>query len=133
MKPASTHPPCTDADLDRALRLESDGILPSSGFADAVMTAVRSEATAPAPLPFPWKRALPGLLAAVVALALLIAAIPTGLRSLSTVRSAPTSFDWQLLATTPFAHDSNGLVWLLASLAFSGVCLLLCRRFITQR
>jgi hypothetical protein len=132
MKPASTHPPCTDADLDRALRLESDGILPSSGFADAVMTAVHREAAAPAPIPFPWKRALPGFFAAVVALALLIAAIPTGLRSLSAVRSAPSSFAWQTLAA-PFAHDSNGLVWLLASLAFSGVCLLLCRRFVAQR
>ncbi|HEV8396145.1 MAG TPA: hypothetical protein VGQ37_17815 [Vicinamibacterales bacterium] len=54
-------------DLDRALSAEPD-IVPSSGFAAAVMESVRAEATAP-PLPFPWHRAWPlaaGLAAAVV-------------------------------------------------------------------
>jgi hypothetical protein len=47
-------------EIDRILSREG-GILPSSGFAVSVMDAVRREASAPAPIPFPWKRALPGL------------------------------------------------------------------------
>jgi hypothetical protein len=54
-------------ELDRALaNLSNDGaILPSSGFAASVMDAVRREALAPPPLPFPWKRALPCFAACV--------------------------------------------------------------------
>jgi hypothetical protein len=50
-------------DLDRVL-LEEEELVPSSGFAASVMDAVRQEAATPPPLPFPWKRALPGLAAA---------------------------------------------------------------------
>jgi hypothetical protein len=58
-----------DRDLDRALR-EREEIVPSSGFVAAVMEAVRQEEAASAPIPFPpipfpWKRALPGLMASV--------------------------------------------------------------------
>jgi len=54
-------------ELDRVFSNESE-IVPSSGFARSVMAAVRSEASAPPPIPFPWKRAMPGLLACVVAI-----------------------------------------------------------------
>jgi hypothetical protein len=54
-------------DLDRLLS-KDDVIVPSSGFAEAVMDAVLREAVTPAPLPFPWKRALPGIVAGVFAL-----------------------------------------------------------------
>ena len=47
-------------DFDRILSSE-EPIVPSSGFADAVMQAVRREAAAPPPISFPWKYALPGL------------------------------------------------------------------------
>jgi hypothetical protein len=39
-------------------------LLPSSGFAASVMERVRQEAALPAPIPFPWKRAIPLLLLA---------------------------------------------------------------------
>ena len=55
-------------ELDRVLSREP-GIIPSSGFVRSVMAAVRSEAAAPPPIPFPWKRAMPGLLACLVAIA----------------------------------------------------------------
>jgi len=55
-------------DLDRILSTEQE-IIPSSGFAASVMDAVRREAEAPPPIPFPWKRALLGLSAACLALA----------------------------------------------------------------
>ena len=54
-------------DLDRILSGEKE-ILPSSGFAASVMEAVRREATAPPPLGFPWKRALPGAIVSCLAL-----------------------------------------------------------------
>lgn len=57
----------TNQDLDRILSRE-DEIFPSAGFTARVMESVRSEATAPPPIPFPWKRALPGLVAVGVAL-----------------------------------------------------------------
>jgi hypothetical protein len=60
-----------DSELDRILS-EDETIIPSSGFADSVMEAVRREAQAPAPIRFPWKRALPGLAAGVVALSLIV-------------------------------------------------------------
>lgn len=54
-------------DFERILS-EEEEILPSSGFAASVMEAVRREAAAPPPIPFPWKRALPGLIVSVLAL-----------------------------------------------------------------
>ncbi len=60
-------------EMDRILSRE-DEILPSSGFAVSVMDAVRREAAAPPPIPFPWKRALPGLVAGGLALAVVLVA-----------------------------------------------------------
>jgi hypothetical protein len=60
-------------EIDRALSREDD-ILPSSGFAASVMDAVRREVAAPPPIPFPWKRALPGLVVAGVVLAVVLLA-----------------------------------------------------------
>jgi hypothetical protein len=57
----------TNEDLDRILSREEE-ILPSAGFGALVMESVRSQATAPPPIPFPWKRALPGLAAVGLAL-----------------------------------------------------------------
>ena len=61
-------------ELDRALANLSneDAILPSSGFAASVMDAVRREALAPPPLPFPWKRALPCFAACVFGVVALV-------------------------------------------------------------
>ncbi|MGP0099337.1 MAG: hypothetical protein ACLPHI_20045 [Terriglobales bacterium] len=63
-----------DDELNHILSGEGE-ILPSSGFAASVMDAVRREAAAPPPIPFPWKRALPGLLAGVSAVALVLVAM----------------------------------------------------------
>jgi len=67
-----------DEEVDRILSGEG-GIVPSSGFAAGVMDAVRREAAAPPPIPFPWKRALPGLAAWGVALVSLVLASITQL------------------------------------------------------
>jgi hypothetical protein len=49
-------------DLDRILSTD-DGIEPSSGFANAVMSQVHRVAAEPPPLPFPWGRFVAGVAA----------------------------------------------------------------------
>jgi len=49
--------------IDQILANEED-LIPSSGFLASVMERVNDEARMPAPLPFPWKRAIPGILLA---------------------------------------------------------------------
>jgi hypothetical protein len=50
-----------------AILASEEAIAPSSGFLAAVMEQVQEEARTPAPIPFPWKRAVPGfVLAAAV-------------------------------------------------------------------
>ena len=63
-----------DDDLDRLLSGKDD-IVPSSGFTANVMDAVRREATAPGAIPFPWLRAIPLAIAALVAVATLAIAL----------------------------------------------------------
>lgn len=53
--------------LDEILAAEEE-LIPSSGFLASVMERVRDEAAAPPPIPFPWKRALPGGLIAAALL-----------------------------------------------------------------
>jgi hypothetical protein len=66
----------TEHDEDQINRIlfREDEILPSSGFAVSVMDAVRREAAAPPPIPFPWKRAVPGLVVASLTAVLVLAA-----------------------------------------------------------
>jgi hypothetical protein len=60
--------PETEEDcLDQFFAAE-EVVLPSSGFTASVMDAVRAEAAGPPPIPFPWKRAWPGIIAAGAAL-----------------------------------------------------------------
>jgi hypothetical protein len=65
----------TNDELDRILSSKDDDILPSSGLAGSVMEAIHSGAITPPPIPFPWKRALPGLAASALALVGLLALV----------------------------------------------------------
>jgi len=64
----------SNPDLDRAIDQilgSEDEIVPSSGFFTSVMERVQEEAAvtvAPTPIPFPWKRAIPGILLALAVL-----------------------------------------------------------------
>jgi hypothetical protein len=53
--------------IDRILASEEE-LVPSHGFLAAAMERVREEAATPPPIPFPWKRALPGMLPLVGAI-----------------------------------------------------------------
>ncbi len=62
-----------DTNRTEPIETEIEGILateeelvPSSGFLAATMERVMQEAAMPAPMPFPWKRTLPGILILVV-------------------------------------------------------------------
>lgn len=74
-----------DDDLDRILSRDAE-IVPSSGFASSVMDAVRQEASEPPAIPFPWKRALPGMILALVAF---VSAVIVGFDQLVAAITAP--------------------------------------------
>ena len=56
------HSTMLDAKIEAILASEEE-LIPSSGFLGSVMERVQEEAVAPPPIPFPWKRAIPGILA----------------------------------------------------------------------
>jgi hypothetical protein len=132
MKTRTHRPPLTDADLDRALAPASDSILPSSGFAASVMAAVHEEQAAPAPIAFPWKRALPGLIAVLAAIAVLIVAVPAALRSAVAAAQQHQAASSLQGSLTSLAHSSNPTTWISASVILSLACLLFCRKLITR-
>ena len=106
-----------DADFDRILSKE-DEILPSSGFSASVMETVQREAAAPPPIPFPWKRALPGLCAAGVALvSVLVASILLLARGAAT---QPVPEQWRFaLASIAEASKNSGATWIMFALLLS--------------
>ena len=77
----------SDAEMDHIL-FRQDEILPSSGFTASVMEAVRREAAAPPPIPFPWKRALPFLVLAPLAL---LAVVVAGVTVIVQIGREPSS------------------------------------------
>jgi len=101
-------------EIDHLLSRE-DEILPSSGFAVSVMEAVRREAAAPPPIPFPWKRALPGLV--VAGLALVLVAVVVAVAQLD--KTAAPRFSTSLpSASAPLFQGNLGsaAVWTVLAL-----------------
>jgi len=121
-------------EIDRILSRE-DEILPSSGFAVSVMDAVRREAAAPAPIPFPWKRALPGLVVAGSALLLVLVAgivAITRLSAASTAAQIPMSW----LSQFPPALQrglGSAVNWILLSLLLTFVSVKVSMRLASGR
>jgi hypothetical protein len=106
-------------EIDRILSCD-DEVLPSSGFAASVMDAVRREAAAPPPIPFPWKRAVPGLLAGVCALILvLMAGVVAGAR-FATASRAPQLSTSMLAGVPSMLHGG-----IQAAVIWTGLALLL--------
>jgi hypothetical protein len=101
-----------DDDLDRILSRD-DEIVPSSGFVPAVMDAVRREAATPPAIPFPWRRALPGLGAWAVTLAAMVAAWLGWTGAPAGPETVPA------LAGLVEAADSLGAGWILLVLLMS--------------
>ena len=99
-------------EFDRIMSEEE--ILPSSGFAASVMEAVRREAAAPPPIPFPWKRALPGALFAAATLIGILAICLMKLFDSSSLAQPVSVSTWQLLLQVHFQWVLLGLAVVLA-------------------
>ena len=104
-------------EVDRILA-KRDDIQPSSGFAASVMEAVREEAAAPPPIPFPWKRALPMLMFAALALVVVVAVGAVSIIQFSrgevTSQIASSFWDWLPASARGSAGTSMG--WMAAAL-----------------
>lgn len=121
-------------EVDRILSHPED-VQPSSGFAASVMDAVRAEAAAPPPIPFPWTRALPVLLVGAIALIAVTIAGIAALVQISRETVAPelaTSW-WSALA--PFMRGVVGtdLAWTAAALLAAFVSVRVSMRLATGR
>jgi hypothetical protein len=129
--PQITDTDVAGTDLDCAFLADREAILPSSGFADSVMAAVHREAVLPAPIPFPWMRALPGFAAVIVAAVFLIIASVALLRSAPGEHAGSLSIGLQAIPE-PILHHGSQALWLAVSLAISVASLLFCRRLISS-
>jgi hypothetical protein len=98
-------------ELDRLLS-EDDMLIPSSGFAAAVMNAVLREAAMPTPLPFPWKRALPGIVGGAITL---IGAICGGAVMFSEAQVLPPDAFERMIVGFRDVVTNNSMSWLAAA------------------
>ncbi len=103
-------------ELDRILR-DEDELVPSSGFLASVMERVETEAMAPPPIPFPWKRALPGFI--VAAAVLIWAAVEMGRAVISAGGLALPKVNVGAVTIAP-AWQQAGWVALALALAWAG-------------
>ncbi len=119
-----------DDDIDRILPKEQE-ILPSSGFVSSVMDAVQREAEAP-PIPFPWKRALPGLTAAGLALVwVFVAVISLFIRGTVTQPLPPELLS--RFASIIGAWKTAGASWITLALVLSLALVKFSTRFVFGR
>lgn len=106
--------------LDAALLAEfnsAEQLRPSSGFVLSVMDAIREEAAVPPPIPFPWKRVLPGavaVLCTLVAFAVWVARHD----SASTAGNFPLTLPSQLISV------NSTLSWIALSLGLTLIAVL---------
>lgn len=118
-------------ELDRILSRDQE-IIPSRGFVNSVMDSIRREALSPQPIPFPWKRALPGVASLVLSLALLLITAGTlftrGIEAQSQPLVLPFAYDRILEAARSIRAG-----WIVLALLLSLVSAKLSNRFTTLR
>lgn len=114
-------------EIDRALSDEIE-IVPSSRFVSGVMAAVRR--SAPPPIPFPWKRALPGLAAGVIGLvAMLLVLVRSSGRPTS---AAPIQSDsFSVLVHAFDGAQMYGIGWILLAIFLTLACVTVSMRLTT--
>jgi len=113
-------------EVDRVLSGEL-GIEPSPGFASRVMYAVQREASAPPPIPFPWKRAMPGLVAGALALIALIVAMVQSAGRAASDASTQGSVMQTLLHAVEVGR-MYGIGWILLTILVTLGCVTLSMR-----
>ncbi|UWZ85361.1 hypothetical protein [Occallatibacter riparius] len=107
-----------------AILAEEGEIVPSSGFLARVMEKVEDEVTAPPPIPFPWKRFLPGFVLAGGVL---------GWGAVETVRYASQAAAGgfvlpKIQMAAALSEPMQQAGWVVGALAVSGASWLLSRR-----
>ena len=108
--------------IDHILATEEE-LVPSSGFLASVMERVQDEAAALAPIPFPWKRAIPGMLLAVGVLGW--GGVELARTALPALHEISFSTPHISMALTRSLEDAG---WVALALGISVVCSLLSRR-----
>ncbi len=121
-------------EIDRVLCREHE-IVPSSGFTASVMDAVRREAAAPAPIPFPWKRALPGLIVGGLALVLVLV---TGVVAIARLGRASATAEIPMLSPSRLPLFFQGTMasaasWTVLALLVTLVSVKLSMRWVSGR
>ena len=111
-----------DHEIEAVLAGEEE-LIPSSGFLATIMERVQQEASAPPPIPFPWKRAVPGIV---------LAAGVFGWGAVELIRMGPPAVD---LPAYTLPHLSVALMgsieqagWVALALGISLVSWLFARR-----
>jgi len=131
---SQTAPAKIDPSPIDAILASEEPLLPSSGFLAAVMERVEEESRPPAPLPFPWKRALPGivLVAAVFgsgAVELVRLAIPALQQARHALPTLPAALPQAIAAVPPaILQPLQSAAWVALALGLSLASWLLSRR-----
>jgi hypothetical protein len=113
--------------LDSILRTE-ETLEPSSGFLAGVMERVQEESITPPPIPFPWKRAMPGYLAAAVTLVWGGIVFAHSIPQLETEFSALLSDRRAISLSQP----EQTVAWIVLALGISLASWLISRRMVGQ-
>jgi hypothetical protein len=115
-----------DDELKQIFNPGGDEILPSAGFADSVMAAVRDEAAAPAPIAFPWKRAIPLIVVAGITLPTAVYVLVEALKSSA---GSAASADWAVDFMSQLQVANHfGAGWIAASLLVAWISVRLSMR-----
>ncbi len=111
-----------DEKIDRILA-NDDELIPSSGFVASVMARIQDEVAAPAPIPFPWKRALPGVVLAGAGLGWGVVEV-----SRQAIAAAQTTHAVTVTIPDMVVRPLEGLLWAALALGLSLGTLRLARR-----
>jgi hypothetical protein len=93
--------PLLDHLLAHHLNSPSEQLTPSSGFVLSVMDAIHAEAVQPPPIAFPWRRVLPGAIAALGILLAYALFVFTGHVSGKPSAASPLHLEAALFPLTP--------------------------------
>ncbi len=120
--------------IDRILAGEEE-LIPSSGFLSSVMERVKEEARVPAPIAFPWRRAVPGMVLAAGVFGW------GGYEMAGQARAAARDFvftvphlttDWPANLTTNFSGPIGAAGWVVIALGISLASWMVSRRIAGQ-
>jgi hypothetical protein len=107
-------------ELDHILLRERE-ITPSARFTASLMKTIRAEAAGPRPIPFPWTRSLPGIVAGCSAI---LWSVLESIRTPHLPASSIPNIQWLVERLVSFANSGHaaGLHWILLSLALTCAC-----------